>query len=153
MKFSSLVSKIKLKNCEWVLVRNTKMIATVCQYATPCIILLKHFHHRGYGKKSIRLLKGWYSKYSWNSNWETYSFISRKHMSHFQIYFRKNQYITMDRNELFGITDFLANFGGLLGLFIGFSLLSLKELLYYFSLRIICNIKLFGKRNWSGKNE
>lgn len=72
-------------------------------------------------------------------------------MSHFQIYFRKNQYVTTDRTELFGITDFFANFGGLLGLFIGFSLLSLIELFYYLTIRILCNIKLYGRQNWSGK--
>ncbi|KAG5867983.1 hypothetical protein JTB14_023134 [Gonioctena quinquepunctata] len=77
----------------------------------------------------------------------------RKHMSYFQIFFKRNQFVTMDRNELFGATDFLANFGGLLGLFVGFSLLSLIEMFYYATLRIMCNIKLFGRRNWSGKTD
>ncbi|XP_018572878.2 pickpocket protein 28-like [Anoplophora glabripennis] len=76
-----------------------------------------------------------------------------KHMSHFQVFFKSSQFITMERNELFGITDFLANFGGLLGLFIGFSMLSLIEIIYYLTLRIICNIKLFGINNWSGRKE
>lgn len=71
-------------------------------------------------------------------------------MSFLQVFFKGNQFITMERNELFGITDFLANFGGLLGLFVGFSLLSLIEIIYYCTLRIICNIKMFGSKNWSG---
>lgn len=74
----------------------------------------------------------------------------RKHLSSFQIFFKGNQFVTMERNELFGITDFLANFGGLLGLFVGFSLLSLIEILYFLTLRIFINIKLFGRSNWSG---
>ncbi|XP_056634912.1 pickpocket protein 28-like [Diorhabda sublineata] len=74
----------------------------------------------------------------------------KKHLSSFQIYFKGNQFVTMERNELFGITDFLANFGGLLGLFVGFSLLSLIEIIYFLTLRIYCNITLFGKQNWSG---
>ncbi|CAG9833089.1 unnamed protein product [Diabrotica balteata] len=76
-----------------------------------------------------------------------------KHMSSFQIYFKSNQFVTMERNELFGITDFLANFGGLLGLFVGFSLLSLIEIVYFLTLRIFCNVALFGRHNWSGIKE
>ncbi|XP_039448302.1 pickpocket protein 28-like [Culex pipiens pallens] len=47
------------------------------------------------------------------------------------IYFKQAQYTAMKRNELFGWTDFIANCGGVLGLCMGVSLLSLVELLYY----------------------
>lgn len=43
----------------------------------------------------------------------------------------------MLRSELFGLTDFLANCGGLLGVFLGFSFLSLVEIFYFFTLRYI----------------
>lgn len=79
--------------------------------------------------------------------------VFRKHMSYFQVFMKGNQFITLDRSELFGPTDFLANFGGLLGLCIGFSLLTLIEVIYYLTVRIVCNIILYGKRNWSGKND
>ncbi|KAF7281904.1 hypothetical protein GWI33_004065 [Rhynchophorus ferrugineus] len=69
--------------------------------------------------------------------------------SAFQVYMKSSQFMSSERNELFGITDFLANFGGLLGLFIGFSLLSLIEIIYYLSLRIIVNIKHYNK--WFGE--
>ncbi|RZB38942.1 ASC domain containing protein [Asbolus verrucosus] len=43
---------------------------------------------------------------------------------------------------LYGPIDFVANFGGLLGLFTGFSILSLMEIVYFLTVRICCNIKL-----------
>lgn len=67
------------------------------------------------------------------------------------IYFKNNQFITSKRHELYGPTDFLGNFGGLLGLFTGFSILSLMEIIYFLTVRIICNIKLYG--NWSGREK
>ncbi|KAJ8970151.1 hypothetical protein NQ317_019422 [Molorchus minor] len=67
------------------------------------------------------------------------------------IFFKLEQFLTFQRNELYGPTDFLANFGGLLGLFTGFSLLSLMELIYFFTLRIFCNTRRY--RVWSGPLE
>ncbi|XP_066255098.1 pickpocket protein 28-like isoform X1 [Euwallacea similis] len=67
------------------------------------------------------------------------------------IYFKSSTFIPQERNELFGTFDFLANVGGLLGLFVGFSLLSMVELIYFLSLRIICNLKLY--KSWYGKPE
>ncbi|KAF7267710.1 hypothetical protein GWI33_019099 [Rhynchophorus ferrugineus] len=69
--------------------------------------------------------------------------------SQLQIYFKGNTFIPQQRNELYGTFDFLANVGGLLGLFIGFSILSMIELIYFLSLRIICNINLYD--TWYGK--
>ncbi|XP_055629359.1 pickpocket protein 28-like [Toxorhynchites rutilus septentrionalis] len=51
------------------------------------------------------------------------------------VYFKESQFITSKRSELYGITDFLANCGGLLGLFMGVSLLSLAEIVYFCSIR------------------
>ncbi|XP_062554192.1 pickpocket protein 28 isoform X3 [Armigeres subalbatus] len=45
------------------------------------------------------------------------------------------------KGELIGFTDFLSNIGGLLGLFMGFSLISLAEVIYFMTLR-----PLFAKR-------
>ncbi|XP_059219962.1 pickpocket protein 28-like isoform X2 [Stomoxys calcitrans] len=57
-------------------------------------------------------------------------------MSRLSIYFKENQFITSKRSELYGVTDFLANCGGIFGLFMGFSILSVVELLYHVSLRL-----------------
>ncbi|XP_044272614.1 pickpocket protein 28-like isoform X2 [Tribolium madens] len=73
------------------------------------------------------------------------------HLSSLTIYFKFNHFITSQRHELYGPTDFVANFGGLLGLFMGFSILSLAEILYFFTVRICCNVRLYG--NWIGLEE
>nr|CAH7740452.1 unnamed protein product [Callosobruchus chinensis] len=72
----------------------------------------------------------------------------RMHDSILTLYFRTNHIETRERNELYSISDVISNFGGLLGLFTGFSLLSAIEIVYFLSLRIWANIKLFG--HWSG---
>ncbi|XP_061399071.1 pickpocket protein 28-like [Musca vetustissima] len=62
-------------------------------------------------------------------------------MSVVQIYFKDNQFITSRRSELYGITELLANFGGVLGLFMGVSLLSVVEIFYHCSLRLWSNVR------------
>lgn len=44
------------------------------------------------------------------------------------------------REVLFGWVDLLVAFGGIAGLFLGFSLLSGVEILYYFTLRACCMV-------------
>lgn len=53
------------------------------------------------------------------------------------ISFKENQFVTLKRSvtELYGPTDFLAKCGGILGLFMGVSFLSIIEVIYYFTLR------------------
>lgn len=63
------------------------------------------------------------------------------------------QFIPSQRNELYGITDFIANCGGLLGLFTGFSLISLVEIFYFVTLRFACNIRKHGRYMWSAAPE
>ncbi|KAJ3654276.1 hypothetical protein Zmor_013473 [Zophobas morio] len=54
--------------------------------------------------------------------------------------FKDSNFITMERNELFSNTDFWASCGGLLGLFTGFSVVSLAEIVYFSTLKWICNL-------------
>lgn len=42
---------------------------------------------------------------------------------------------------MYGKTDFVANCGGLLGLFMGVSVLSIVEALYFCTLRLSCNLR------------
>lgn len=58
------------------------------------------------------------------------------------IFFKEHQFITSKRSELYGQTDFLANCGGLLGLFMGVSVLSIIEVIYYFTLRLGCTLQI-----------
>ncbi|XP_057659149.1 pickpocket protein 28-like [Diorhabda carinulata] len=64
------------------------------------------------------------------------------------LFFKSSQFIPSKRHELYGPTDFLANFGGLLGLFTGFSILSFMEAIYFLTVRLCCNSRLYGY--WAG---
>lgn len=66
-------------------------------------------------------------------------------MSSLTLFFKSDHFITSERNELYGPLDFLANVGGLLGLFTGFSILSLMEIIYFLSLRLISNKMTYGQ--------
>ncbi|CAO1413325.1 unnamed protein product [Diamesa tonsa] len=57
-------------------------------------------------------------------------------LSTVNIYFKETNIISSRRSELYGITEFLANCGGLLGLFMGFSLISLVEVFYFFVFKL-----------------
>lgn len=65
--------------------------------------------------------------------------------SYLIVHFKDKQFIPSKRSELYGFTDFLANCGGVLGLFTGFSILSIIEWLYHFTLRLWSNMQR--KRN------
>lgn len=69
------------------------------------------------------------------------NFIHRMQPARLAIFFREKQFITSKRSELYGRTDFLANCGGLLGLFMGVSLLSFVEIIYHITLRVCCNLR------------
>jgi acid-sensing ion channel, other len=48
--------------------------------------------------------------------------------------------IRYKREVLFGWVDLLVSFGGIAGLFLGFSLLSGVEIIYYFTMRALCMV-------------
>lgn len=54
--------------------------------------------------------------------------------------FKDSEFFAMKRSELYGLTDFIANCGGLLGLFMGVSLLSFVEIIYFFTVRFFIGI-------------
>jgi acid-sensing ion channel, other len=59
-----------------------------------------------------------------------------------EFYFTGTSFVHMKRIEMYGWQDFIANCGGLLGLFLGISLVSIIEIFYYLSLRILVNSNL-----------
>jgi Amiloride-sensitive sodium channel len=59
--------------------------------------------------------------------------------SQINVFFKENSFLTSQRVERYGATDFLATCGGLLGLFLGVSVISLLEIAYF------CTIGLFSK--------
>ncbi|KAJ8727774.1 hypothetical protein PYW07_001893 [Mythimna separata] len=71
----------------------------------------------------------------------SYDFYKGVNFSKLEMYFKQPRFMSWRRSELFGLIDFLANCGGLLGLFLGFSFLSLVEVFYFLSLRLCCTLK------------
>lgn len=58
-----------------------------------------------------------------------------------KIKFKESEFPAMKRSELYGLTDFIANCGGLLGLFMGVSILSFVEIIYFFTIRFVKKIR------------
>ncbi|XP_037031900.1 pickpocket protein 28-like [Bradysia coprophila] len=82
------------------------------------------------------------SSYEWKNFYKalnhTGAVVEGYQFASFSIFFKENQFITSKRSELVGLTDFVSSCGGLLGLFMGVSILSIVELFYYVSLRLFC---------------
>nr|XP_036227735.1 pickpocket protein 28-like [Bactrocera oleae] len=51
------------------------------------------------------------------------------------IYFKESWYRSSKQSEYIGITDFLSSIGGIIGLFFGFSFISVAEFIYYLVLK------------------
>lgn len=66
-------------------------------------------------------------------------------MSTMNIYFKYSQFTPSERSELYSLYSLIANFGGLIGVFTGFSMLSIVELVYYCTLRLLCDIRKYNK--------
>lgn len=66
-------------------------------------------------------------------------FVTEKHPSELIIRFKENDVFTFIRKRQFSTIDFLSSCGGILGLFAGISVLSIVELFYYFTIRIVVN--------------
>lgn len=57
------------------------------------------------------------------------------------ISFKDEQFFSSRRAEMYGKTDFIANCGGIMGLFMGVSILSIVEIIYFSTLRIGCSLR------------
>lgn len=75
-------------------------------------------------------------------NWKKITVDGIKHdvqLSKLSIHYKNKKVIALRRSEFYGEIGFLSDCGGLLGLFMGFSLLSIVELFYYSTIRMFCN--------------
>lgn len=63
------------------------------------------------------------------------------------VQFKEAEFIAMKRSELYGLTDFIANCGGILGLFMGVSILSFVELIYFVCIRCLSTTRCRKRRN------
>ncbi|XP_018575693.2 pickpocket protein 28 [Anoplophora glabripennis] len=75
-----------------------------------------------------------------------------KNMAVVHFFFPSSKFSKQVKSQLYGFTEILSNVGGLLGLFMGFSFLSFVELVYFVTLRFLCNYlktkhKIEGNKN------
>jgi hypothetical protein len=54
-----------------------------------------------------------------------------------QGFIEDGEFLALERSELFGFTDFVGICGGMLGLFMGVSVLSIIELFYHFFIKFL----------------
>nr|XP_034834374.1 pickpocket protein 28-like [Maniola hyperantus] len=73
-------------------------------------------------------------------------YITESKVSQVVLYFKRPLFDIAKRSELYGTSDILASCGGLLGLFMGFSVINIVEILYFCSLR-------FCRRHQADKSE
>jgi hypothetical protein len=72
----------------------------------------------------------------WNSNHFS------EPVSAIHVMFAQNQFDVKRRSERFGFIDFISNCGGLMGLFMGISILSVAEIIHYllyFFYQLVCS--------------
>lgn len=63
------------------------------------------------------------------------------HFCQMSVGYKEPLFIASTRSELFDFTEFIGCCGGLLSLFIGFSVLSFVELIYFVTLRLFCTLR------------
>lgn len=66
---------------------------------------------------------------------------SKRRYSRVLITFKDEQFFSSRRAEVYTLIDFIANCGGILGLFMGISILSIVEIVYFSTLRIGCSLR------------
>lgn len=84
----------------------------------------------------------------WLVGFVNYCCSLRRNVAIMHIYYEQNFFRSNSKEELIGFTEFLSNTGGLLGLFLGFSVVSLIEIFYFLTFRPLCaQKKQKGKKN------
>jgi acid-sensing ion channel, other len=78
--------------------------------------------------------------YSYNFFIENINKKNENNLSTVSIYFADDEFIVLKRSATFGTVTLLSNIGGLLGLFLGVSVLSAVEVFYFFVIRFINNL-------------
>lgn len=67
------------------------------------------------------------------------------------MYYKRATFTKRERFERIGTADFLATAGGILSLYLGISLLSIAELVYFFTIRPLCNVLMRLRRRHANR--
>lgn len=71
---------------------------------------------------------------------DEFKFYTKYNIGQLTVQFKEKEFPTRQRVRTFTTVDFLSQIGGLLGLFAGISVLSLFEVFYFLTLRLLCEI-------------
>ncbi|XP_044759460.1 pickpocket protein 28-like [Coccinella septempunctata] len=74
--------------------------------------------------------------------------MSRYRASAIKVFFKNRYFLPNQRDELYGTSDMVSNIGGALSLFTGFALVSLAEIIYFLSIKLIDNYRRY--HHWAG---
>lgn len=74
--------------------------------------------------------------------------MSRYRASAIKIFYKNRYFLPTERDELYGTSEMISNIGGALGLFTGFTLVTLAEIIYYLSIKLIDNYRRH--HHWAG---
>ncbi|XP_061382293.1 pickpocket protein 28-like isoform X1 [Danaus plexippus] len=107
-----------------------------CDECLPACTEISYTERPSSAPLNKELIKNYINSLNLATNRSPEYFISNMLIVHF--YFENNSFMRFTKEEVFGLTEFLSNTGGLLGLCLGFSMMSLVELLYYLTLRALC---------------
>ena len=87
-----------------------------------------------------------FSKYaSWSID-ANYTY-AKDNVAVVHIFYSRQSFMAMQRNQVYTTMDFLASVGGLLGLTVGISATTVVEIVYYFCLRPFVKSLRFGRKN------
>ncbi|KAK9883359.1 hypothetical protein WA026_001534 [Henosepilachna vigintioctopunctata] len=79
---------------------------------------------------------------------ENNQILDQYHASAVRIFMKSEFFLPFQRDELYGISDVVSGTGGVFGLFNGFSLFSIAEIIYYISVKLFENYRRHG--HWAG---
>ncbi|ODM96336.1 Pickpocket protein 28 [Orchesella cincta] len=107
---------------------------SVCNYCLPPCTELEYFSEVSY-TNIPRDANIWVDSDNSTAKW------AKNQVSIVHIFFVQDSTYARVRKELYGWVDLIANTGGILGLCMGFSTLSVIELIYFYSFRAWCRIR------------
>ncbi|XP_045539292.1 pickpocket protein 28 [Papilio machaon] len=125
-------ARAMLDRCKCVLY-NMPNSETTCDECLPACNEISYFERLSTAPLNKALI-GQYSTILLNRTPDYFT----ENMLLVHFYFEDNTFMRFTKGEIFGLTEFLSNTGGLLGLCMGFSIMSVVELLYFLTLRAFC---------------
>ncbi|XP_074032749.1 pickpocket protein 28 [Leptinotarsa decemlineata] len=96
--------------------------------------------NKSYGRLSAAFNNTWINTTAMNESVRDFTKYFTENMAVGHFFFPASKFTKQIKSELYGFTEILSNIGGLLGLCMGFSFLSLMEVIYFLSLRILCKL-------------